>query len=123
MDIPQLERVAELVKQRNAIDAQIAAITTRPVVAGHLGEWIAAQIFEIDLEPSAVAKASDGRFSSGPLVGHTVNIKWYGKLEGILDMVDDPSLDHYLAMTARPASATSSRGTTRPLPIPAAHLF
>ena len=76
MDIEQLKRVADMVARRNAIDAEIAAVTQRPVVAGHLGEWIAAQIFDIDLEASATAKATDCRFASGPLVGRTVNIKW-----------------------------------------------
>jgi hypothetical protein len=32
----------------------IAAITQRPMAAGHLGEWIAARVFEIKLGHSAV---------------------------------------------------------------------
>jgi hypothetical protein len=63
-------------------------------VAGHLGEWIAAEIFAIDLEASAVAKVIDGRFTSGPLAGCTVNIKWYGMREALLDMTEDARLDY-----------------------------
>jgi hypothetical protein len=33
----------------------IAEIIERPMTAGHLGEWIAAQIFDIALEPSTAA--------------------------------------------------------------------
>jgi hypothetical protein len=123
MDMAELERAAGLIHKRNAIDRKIGAITGRPVVAGHLGEWIAAQIFEIGLEASAVAKALDGHFTVGPLAGKTVNIKWYGMREGLLDMVDDPAVDYYLVMTGPPASAGSSRGGTRPLAIDAVYLF
>lgn len=118
--VPQ---VATLVQVRNEIDAKIAAITRRPVVAGHLGEWIASQLFDIDLEASAVAKAIDGRFTTGPLAGRTVNVKWYGKREGLLDMTEDPSLDYYLVLTGPKSSAGTSRGLTRPLSIEAVYLF
>jgi hypothetical protein len=37
------------------------------MTSGHLGEWIAAQVFDIALEASAVAVGIDGRFRSGPL--------------------------------------------------------
>jgi hypothetical protein len=84
MGLTALNEVADLVRQRNTIDTKIAAVIDRPVVAVHLGEWIAAEIFQIDLEASAVAKAIDGRFASGPLTGRTVNIKWYGNREGLL---------------------------------------
>src|SRR5215208_668240 len=65
----ELERVAGLIAERNAVDAEIGAITGRPVVAGHLGEWIAAQVFDIALESSAVAEGIDGRFASGAARG------------------------------------------------------
>jgi hypothetical protein len=60
---------AELLRARNAIDAEIASIIGRPMTSGHLGEWIAARIFDIELEPSATATATDGRFSSGSWQG------------------------------------------------------
>jgi hypothetical protein len=37
------------------------------MTAGHLGEWIAARILGMALEPSATATAIDGRFTSGGL--------------------------------------------------------
>ena len=123
MDIEKLQRVATLIAQRNAIDDEIAAITGRPALAGHLGEWIAAEVFAIQLETSAVAKAIDGRFASGPLADCTVNIKWYGKREGLLDMTEDPTLDYYLVLTGPRGTAPSSRGSTRPMLIDAVYLF
>jgi hypothetical protein len=115
--VNELERVASLVAQRNEIDLEIAAITRRPVVAGHLGEWIASRIFDIELEQSATARAIDGRFRSGPLAGETVNVKWYGRLEGLLDMTTDESLDHYLVLAGPRGAAITSYGSTRPLVI------
>lgn len=123
MDLEALERVAGLIAQRNAIDAQIGGIIERPVVAGHLGEWIAAEVFDIRLEASAVAKAIDGRFTAGSLAGRTVNIKLYGKREGLLDIVDDPTVEYYLVMTGPRGGAVSSRGGTSAILIEAVYLF
>ena len=44
--------VARLVRERNETDGEIARIINRPAVAGHLGEWLASQLLDIDLEPS-----------------------------------------------------------------------
>jgi hypothetical protein len=86
-------------------------------------EWIAAQVFGIELEASAVAAGIDGRFGPGPLQGQTVNIKWYLKREGLLDTTESTALDYYLVLTGPPATAASSRGTTRPWSIQAVFLF
>ena len=123
VDSESLKRLASLLGQRSEIDAEIAAITGRPALPGHIGEWIAAEIFAIRLEDSAVAKAIDGRFTQGPLAGRTVNVKLYGKREGLLDINEDPRLDYYLVLTGPIAVALSSRGATRPLVIQAAYLF
>jgi hypothetical protein len=84
------------------------------VTAGHLGEWLASRIFDIQLEESAATQGYDGRFRTGPLVGRTVNVKWYMKRTGLLDTTDYPKLDYYLVLTGPPAPAGSSRGLTRP---------
>jgi hypothetical protein len=65
------------------------------MIAAHLGEWIAAQVFDIELEQSAVTATIDGRFRSGPLQGCTVNVKWYLKQEDLLDMSESSALDYY----------------------------
>ena len=118
-----LARAAALLHERNAIDAELARLMQRPMTSGHLGEWIAAQIFDIELEASAVAKGIDGRFRSGPLRGRTVNIKWYLKRQGMMDTTESTDLDYYLVLTRPPAAAASSRGSTRPWCIEAVFLF
>ncbi len=118
----EVARIAQLLRDRNAIDDQIAAIIERPMASGHLGEWIAAQIFDITLE-DAVATAIDGRFHSGPLKSRTVNVKWSLKQEGLLDITEAPVLDYYLVMTGPRSAALSSRKSTRPWRIDSVYLF
>jgi hypothetical protein len=118
----EVQHIADLLNQRNAIDAEIAAITHRPMAAGHLGEWLAARIFGITLARSAIAVGIDGHFAHGPLAGATVNVKWYLKREGLLD-VSAVSPDYYLVLAGPIAAATSSKGAVRPWCIDAVHLF
>ena len=79
VDTDSLAGAAALLREPNEIDAKLARLMNRPMTSGHLGEWIGAQVFDIELEASAVAAGIDGRFRSGPLQGRTVNIKWYLK--------------------------------------------
>ena len=72
-----LQRLAELIRNRNSIERNIASITGRPALTGHTGEYIAANIFDIQLVESASEKGIDGHFNTGPLAGRSVNIKWY----------------------------------------------
>jgi hypothetical protein len=123
VETDSLARAAALLRERNAIDAELAQLIQRPMTSGHLGEWIAAQVFDIELEASAVAAGIDGRFRSGPLQGRTVNVKWYLKREGLLDTTESVALDYYLVLTGPPSVAASSRGTTRPWCIEAVFLF
>lgn len=116
-------KIASLLRERNLIDEKLAALIGRPLTSGHLGEWIAAQVFDIELETSAAAAAIDGRFRAGPLQGRTVNVKWYLKREGTVDMVESPELDYYLILAGPVSAATSSRGGQRPWCIEAVHLF
>ena len=104
----------ELLTRRNAIDEEIARIIGRPMTSGHLGEWIASQVFDIELESSAATPFIDGRFRVGPLAGRSVNVKWYLKREGLLDISGSPAVDYYLVLTGPSSAALSSRGGTRP---------
>lgn len=45
------------------------------MASGHLGEWTASKVFDIELEKSAVAAALDGHFRGSPLAGKSVNVK------------------------------------------------
>jgi len=90
---------------------------------GNVGEFIASRIFDVKLEHSATAKGIDGRFASGALAGKTVNIKWYAKHEGLLDIRPDALPDYYLVLAGPRTAAASSRGSVRPWLIDAVYVF
>jgi hypothetical protein len=118
-----LKRLAALLRRFNAIGDAIASVIGRPAERGHVGEYIAAHIFDIALERSARKRARDGSFMAGALAGHSVNIKWYGKQEGVLDLHARRAPDYYLALTGPAGPAISSRGATRPWVIQCVYLF
>ncbi len=118
-----LPRLAELLKEKHVIDEKIAQVVGRPAQIGHVGEYIASAIFDIVLERSAVAKGIDGRFVTGLLAGRSVNVKWYAKLESLLDLTPAHLPDEYLVLTGPRSAALSSRGTHRPWLIHFVFLF
>jgi len=120
----ELHELAALLRERNDIDAKIAGLLGRPALPGHLGEAIASRVFHIRLHASAVHKGSDGAFERGSLAGKTVNIKYYGRCEGLLDLPTHHELpDFFLVLTGPRTSAGSSRGEVRPFVIEHAFLF
>ncbi len=118
-----LEQLAEQIKRLNGVMDEIAAVIGRPALIGHVGEYIASHIFTIALTESAVEKSIDGHFTHYPLEGRSVEIKWYAKREGVLDLKLQPLPDFYLVMTGPKSVALSSRGATRPWLIDAVYLF
>jgi hypothetical protein len=62
LDREQLIQLAELLRQYVSIGDKIAKLISRPVALGHLGEFVAARIFRIELAASATEKGLDGRF-------------------------------------------------------------
>jgi hypothetical protein len=119
----ELEELANLIRTRNSIDEKISAVIGRPAEKGHVGEYIARMIFGIKENVSATQKGHDGIFLQGPLAGKTVNVKFYGKLEGILDLQPKYTPDYYLVLTGTKSVASSSRGKTRPWTIESIFLF
>jgi len=118
-----LGRLAELLRQKNDIDGAIAAIIGRPALIGHVGEFIAASVFGISLHLAATNVGCDGRFHAGSLAGRSVNVKWYGKHEGLLDLSLKSPPDFYLVLAGPRSGAVSSRGGTRPWLIRHVFLF
>jgi hypothetical protein len=118
-----LPQLAALLRQYNEIGSQIAQLIGRPAQLGHVGEYIAAAIFDIRLEQSATNKAIDGHFTTGPLVGYSVNVKWYPKQENLLAVSVGLYPDYYLVLAGPPAPAVSSRGDHRPWRICSVFLF
>jgi len=115
--------LAALIKQSNEITNQIAALIGRPAETGHMGEYIASKLFHIALVESASNKSIDGYFTEGALTGRSVDIKWYAKWEGLLDITTHALPDFYLVLAGPKTAATSSRGTARPKVIEYVFLF
>ncbi len=118
-----LEQLTGLLSEMNSIGERISEITQRPATIGHTGEYIASKIFGIELEESASAKGIDGHFKSGSLAGKSVNIKWYSKLEYMLDITPDSLPDYYLVMTGPKELEGTSKGGIRPWLINHVFLF
>jgi hypothetical protein len=121
--VEELEVLAALIHDRNKIDDSISSLIGRPAIVGHIGEYIASMVFDIRLEVAATHRHSDGHFASGPLAGCTVNIKFYAKQEGVLDVAEDDQPDYFLVLAGPVAAASSSRGGARPLTIEHVYLF
>jgi hypothetical protein len=119
----ELAELAALLRQRNALDARIGHLLDRPAHTGSIGEWIAARVFDIELEKAANAAGFDGHFISGALAGRTVNVKAYTRLEWMLDINPNAPLDYYLVFTGPISASVSSRGTLRPFCIDGVFLF
>lgn len=119
----ELGELAKLIRERNIIDKDISSLICRPALIGHVGEFIAAKIFNIKLEESSTQKGIDGRFQDEPLKGRSVNVKWYPKQEGLLDITPDFLPDYYLVLAGPRSPAESSRGKTRPWLIKNVYLF
>ena len=103
-----------LIDTKNSLEKEIAGIIGRPVLIVHMGEFIAANVFGIELEQSAAQKGIDGQFAGGALKGRTVDIKYYARMEGLLDISESTLPDFYLVMAGPKARVVSLRGTTRP---------
>lgn len=119
----QLRRLSSLLKRRNAVDAEIAGVIGRPAHPGHIADFVAAEIFGIDLLESASHKGIDGYFGDGPLKGRSVNVNYLSKREGLLNLRLDNLPDFYLVLTGPKGPAASSRGTTQPWVIDSVFLF
>ena len=116
-------RLAYLLKRRNTIDKQITALIGRPAIRGNIGEWIAQEIFGVELEEAGNQRGFDGRFADGPLAGKTVNVKWYGERAGVIDINPDAFPDYYLVMTGPRAVAQPAGRRSLPLVIAEVFLF
>ena len=118
-DLPQL---ASLIKSRNTIDSKIATLIGKPAQVQSVGEYIAAVIFGITLDETETHKSSDGRFTRGPLAGHTVDVQWHTRHDGVLHLKTDPLPDYYLAFVGS-KEATSLHTLSIPWVIESVFLF
>ena len=97
----------------------------RPCLTGHLGEWLASRLFDIELCGSATQAGFDGRFRSGPLMGKSVNVKWYLKQANVIDLTEkvENRPDFYLVMTGPRSREPNSKLSSRPWAVDFAYLY
>ena len=119
----ELAELAALVGERNAVEARIAALLERPAQNGHMGKWIAGRVFDIELESAANAAGYDGKFTTGPLRGKTVNIKTYARDEGTLDMGSPAPCEYYLVLAGPRTGSKSGVRSARPFCIATVYLL
>lgn len=100
----------------------MSQIIQRPALTGHIGEYIASKVFNIELCRSATTKSIDGIFVSGQLKDKSVNVKLYEKMEGLLDINKGDQPDFYLVLAWPRVPAVPSKGQTRPIVISCAFL-
>jgi len=122
-DRERLIELAHLIQERNRVEAAMAAHIGRPAHSGHIGEFIASLVFDIELEQSATNKGSDGFFRSGPLADESVNIKFYPRHGGLLDINQDGIPDWFLVLGGPWTPAITSRGSSSPWVIEHVFLF
>jgi hypothetical protein len=103
--LDEVERLAALIREKNAADRKIAALIGRPATPGNIGEFVAAKVFGISLMTSGSHPGYDGVFQRGPLAGKTVNVKTYSRHELVLDISPHPC-DYYLVLTGPPGQAS-----------------
>jgi predicted RNase H-like nuclease len=115
-----LKDLAGLVRRRNRIDQQIAQLIGRPSNPGNIGEFIAAEIFDIKLTGSGTTAGYDGTFRSGPYAGKTVNVKMYAQDGGLLD-ISQHAADFYIALTGPRPIVSGARSL--PMRVDAVYLF
>jgi hypothetical protein len=123
----ELPALAKLIRARNEIDNEIAGVGGRPPHPGHIAEYVAAAIFDIELHPSASTKTHDGNFREGPLAGKTVNVKYGSRRDGMLNLAASMDVadhaDYYLVLTGPLATTFTSVGLKAPWVIDAVYLF
>jgi hypothetical protein len=118
-----LQFLASLLKSRNTVDGKIANIIGRPTHLQDVGEYIASAIFGLALDDSASHKGSSGRFTHGPLAGHSVDIQWYVRRDGELNIKPDALPDYYLVLAGPKSGVATMRSLANPWIIESVFLF
>ena len=113
-DYDDLRRLAELIRERNPLDRQIAEIIGKPAFTGNVGKHILFRIFGI--RPSG--GGNNGRFLSGPLGGESVHVQTKTKWERQIDINPKKLPGYYLVL-----AGSQSAGIARPFVIEQVFLF
>lgn len=112
--------LASLIKSRNTIDSKLATLVGRSAQVNNVGEYIASAIFNIALEEEGRRSGYDGRFTTGPLAGQTVDVQWHPRRDGQFNIRQEALPDYYLILTG---PATNSPNNANPWLIESIFLF
>jgi len=118
-----LQFLASLLKSRNTVDSKIANIIGRPTHVQDVGEFIASVIFGIAIEELSQQKGSSGRFTHGPFAGRNVDVQWYIKRDGELNIKPDALPDYYLVLAGPKSGVASIRNLASSWTIESVFLF
>ncbi len=118
-----LQFLGSLLKSRNTVDSKIANIIGRPTHVQDVGEYIASVIFGIAIEEPTPHKGSSGRFTHGPLAGRNVDVQWYIRRDGELNIKPDALPDYYLVLAGPKSGVVSIRNLANPWTIESVFLF
>jgi hypothetical protein len=118
-----LKHLAELLHARNTVESNIANLLGNGVNQSTVGEYIAANIFGITLIPSGRHTEFAGIFANQPLLGKTVDVQWYPRREGFLNVHSEPAPDYYLVLAGPKQESSTARALVNPWVINSVHLF
>ncbi len=118
-----LQFLASLLKSRNTVDSKIANIIGHPTHVQDVGEYIASVIFGIAIEEPTPQKGSSGRYTHGPLAGRNVDVQWYIRRDGELNIKLDALPDYYLVLAGPKSGVASIRNLANPWTIESVFLF
>lgn len=121
--MPDLPRLAELLRARNTVESNIANLLQCEVDLNIVGEQIAASIFGIRFVPATAPGQSAGVFTCPTLAGKTVEVRWYLRREGILNIHTDPAPDYTLVLAGPKFDPSEARALVDPWIITSAYLF
>ena len=111
-----LQFLASLLKSRNTVDGKIANIIKVIEVSLTTAE-------RTQLDESVSHKDSNGRFTYGPLAGHSVDIQWYIRRDGELNIKPDSLPDYYLVLAGPKSGVATMRSLANPWTIESVFLF
>lgn len=118
-----LPHLAELLRARNTVESNIANLLGSGVNLAAVGEYITAEIFGITLVPSSHHNEFAGIFAHRPLEGKTVDVQWYPRREGFLNIHSEPAPDYYLVLAGPKQESSTARALVNPWLICSVHLF
>jgi len=118
-----LPRLAELLRARNTVESNIAKLLECEVTLSNVGEHIAACIFGIRLIPTTSQTGFVGIFTTPTLKGKTVDVRWYPRRGGYLNIHTDPAPDYTLVLAGPEIEQNEARALVNPWVITSVHLF